>query len=900
MKLLLASLSMLVAGSAHAGAIWVDVTPLAKSRGDYSLIDKAVKNYNSRIAKLSEKVLDRRKKAGNYDPRIPLSIPAVARLKVNGSPVAPVKRGPGDITLKFETSGSRAFPAEYRALLESVFNSAKSTMNVVFGMPASGGEVLVSNYDADIQDRYAVAGGYFLPNNGAGQPEIRFPVYVSPEAAAVNFIHTLLLAYLGPNGYEYDAFQEGLVRAATMRIVRTAGALPNTLDPGLLELTLDNTYDVGTYYDWYNQRALGASQFIANNLLNLPLPGGGSLGGIYLLRYQMAGSAWQKVIAEYPAFISSYNQALYSNPSLANNVPALVNLGQTVLNSLGGANAKIEGLSFADWFRRQYILETQNTLGEKLLIQPIPITGGLGGTDFGVFDVSATYFESQAGNNEVLLSGTSFPIFWDQSFNRIFPGTQVDSMDIAGAYGSVTPNLPDINGGKIYRATADVPVGDRIARAYLPVGAIATPSNPTPNNFYGTVIGLTLASGQTGRVRVSVGNTVLAQPNIINGAFGGLINNANYNGYAKLKVEVIRRQGTTDTVVYTRNVNKGPGPLALDLRVNGDTTVNHAIAKGIQALGTVVDPWASQIGELFGLTESQVLAAKYNPTTSGYDLYPNGGGFVLGAGLFHRAPAAKTVSIAGRTHPGTPVAVSLKPGWNLVTNPLNEDTGFERVQVVKSSFSPVPWNDAVGTDIGAQIFQFVPGPNDPASGAPETGSYVSVTNFQKGKATFVRVLAPEGVTLLFTPSTMAAKPGRTQIYTGWRVMGTLANGATKSAAVFGQTTTATNNFDNREDSPLPPLYVNGLRATVVASSMYLYRDVRPLGSAQTYRVRFDGLKTGQTYTVTFTKDFGTPPSFVLKDTVSLKTQQMSVGQSYSFVARSTAHQLDLVVAAGSK
>jgi hypothetical protein len=131
-------------------------------------------------------------------------------------------------------------------------------------------------------------------------------------------------------------------------------------------------------------------------------------------------------------------------------------------------------------------------------------------------------------------------------------------------------------------------------------------------------------------------------------------------------------------------------------------------------------------------------------------------------------------------------------------------------------------------------------------------------------------------------------------------MGTIANGATKSAAVFGQTTTATNNFDNREDSPLPPLYVNGLRATVVASSMYLYRDVRPLGSAQTYRVRFDGLKTGQTYTVTFTKDFGTPPSFVLKDTVSLKTQQMSVGQSYSFVARSTAHQLDLVVAAGSK
>ena len=76
----------------------------------------------------------------------------------------------------------------------------------------------------------AVVGGFYLDDNGSGEREIRFPVYAAPEAAAVNFVHCLLLAYLGSKDYGFDAFSEGLVRASTMRIARTAGALPASLD----------------------------------------------------------------------------------------------------------------------------------------------------------------------------------------------------------------------------------------------------------------------------------------------------------------------------------------------------------------------------------------------------------------------------------------------------------------------------------------------------------------------------------------------------------------------------------------------------------------------------------------------------------------------------------------------
>ncbi len=900
MKLSSAVLFIAVTGisSAQSG-LWVNLSSSNSPTDTYVRTDSAVRDFARRTAALTKANRAKLVQSRAYDSRFPFTLPLTVHLAVNGRALAPVRRAPGPITLVFDTTGTRVFPADYRTQLQDAFNAAKGTMDIVFGQPASAGPVLVKNYDADIGDRDAVAGGYFLPNNGSGQKEIRFPVYTSPEAAAVNFVHCLLLAYIGPNPYGFDAFQEGIVRAAAMKVVRTNGALPATLDQGQVEAVLANTYDVGSYYDWYNQRALGGKQFIAPNLRSVPLPSGGSLGGIYLLRYQMAGSAWQKLVTENPGFLAEFNRRFYLTPAAGTNVAQLLAIGQAALDTVkGAANSKVEGLAFNDWFRRQYILETKDTLGLKLLVQPTPITSGLVGPDFGVFDVSATYFETQAGGNEVLLSGTSYPIFWDRAFDRVFPSAQEDTMPIAGAYGSVTPNLPDLYAGKPYRCTVDIPVGDKVARAYIPAGAIATAGQVTPNNFYGTVIGQ--PSGSTIRVRAIVGSTQVADALVSNSAFGVNIAAASFQGYARMRIDVMRIVGSTATLLFQRFVNKGPGEIALDLRIGGDGiyTFPGGLLKGIQMIGLPVDPFASTGGDLLGIPESEILMARYNPTRVAYDLYPNTGAMQIGNGFFVRMNSAGTFNIAGRAHPGTAVAIPCKPGWNLITCPLKETVLTSRIQVIKRFDFPVSYTDSIGVDVGAEFFRFVRGPNDAASGAPETGTMVAATSFEPGKAYYVRVLASEGVSLVFFPSTTPERPGTPFLQTGWRMNTSIRIGQATSVVVLGQSNTGNRAFDRKEDSPMAPR--SGGFQVIVEAADPLYKDVRRLNSGETYKLRIEGLKAGVEYTLEFARGLGTAPPFVLYDAANGVFKTMQAPTIYRFYASGTTHRLEIRVNGGGQ
>lgn len=883
--------------------LWVEVDPTRSPSGRSLQIDEAVRQFGRNVASVTRKPRLRQQRAGRWDSRTPFFLPTTVHLSSRGRVLAPTRRDPGDISLVFDAAGDRAFPQAYRDLLQNVFNIAKPTLDVVFGQASSAGPVLVKNFDADIGDRDAVVGGYFLPNNGTGQPEIRFPVYASSEAATVNFIHCLLLAYVGPNAYGFDAYQEGLVRAATMKVCRTPGALPATLDGNLVESVLDNTYDVGAFYDWFNQRALAGPQFIASNLRADPLPPGGSLGGVYLLRYQMAGSAWQKLIAENAGFIAEFNRRYYASPGAGSNPAQLVSIGQAALDTVKGiANARVEGLLFADWVRRQHILDTRAIRGRRLLVQPIPITGGLGGSDFGVFDVSATYFLSQAGNNESLLSATAYPIFWDHDFNRVFPGPQEDVMPIAGAYGSVTPNLPNLYGGSAYRATVDIPVADQVARAYVPAGSIATATNPVPNNLYGTVTGLALPQGSTAQFRAYINTTKIADVPITRGAFGARVTLATYLNYVRLRVEVVEIAGAVETVRLTRFVSKGPGELALDLRVNGDVTyaVPGGLLRGIQTFGLPLEPYASDAAELLGLPESQVQLARYDSTTVSYDLYPNTGAVSQGAGYFLRLNTAQpTFTVRGQSHPRTPVTVKLRPGWNLIANPLNENVSLTRVFVVKTTLSPERYTDVRGTDVGTEFFGFVRGSNDPASGAPETGTMVAATAFEAARAYYVRVLAPEGVNLVFFPSGMSSMPTppRASIppSPSWQMRLNLLG--TRALAFVGQSSTATPLIDPREDAPMAPR-TGGLQI-LVDGAVPLYRDLRRLNAPSTYRVRMEGLTRGMRYQLSFDAFHGQVPPFLLHDRKTGRILFMRAGQVHSFEATSPTVTYDVHVYGGT-
>ncbi|HVL38072.1 MAG TPA: hypothetical protein VM328_01655 [Fimbriimonadaceae bacterium] len=816
----------------------------------------AVRQFAANVATLTRAHRDRLVRAGRMRPEIAISFPTRVEFASQGQRLPLVRNGsraPGGLVLAFDASGPHSFPPSYRALLQSVFDQAQGTMNAVFGQPAVGGTVHVRNFDADIFDREAVAGGYYVPNNGSGEQEIRFPIYLSEEAAAVNFLHTLLLAYIGPEPYGFDAFQEGLVRAATMFIARTPAAMPASLDQGVIEAVLEATYDVSPFYDWYNQRALGGPVFIAPNLRSVPLPAGGSLGGIYLMRYQMAGTAWQKVMAEHPGFVKAFNEAFYSNTAVRNDAGALGSLAQNVLTSLNPGNAAVEGLPFAAWAARQFILETDLTYGPKLHVAPIPIATQLSGPDFGVFDLVVTYFHTLLDGNEVLASGVSYPIFWDRDFNRIFTSAQEDQMPIAGAFGSVTPNFPNLYSGVPYRATVDIPVQDQLERVYLPAGAIATASSPLENDFYGTVLGLGLTSGQTATVSVfTSGGTALAtNVPVRNGAFGTRIATSAFLGRGALLVRVF--MGANE--VLARRVNKGPGPLALDLRIGGDANQVLNLPKGLSALGFFVDPWESSIPAILGVSPLETLAARYNASRAAYDLYPSLEPFKIGHGYFVRLDAAKSLAVPGRLSPGTPTSTALRPGWNLISNPLPENTPKSRVTVVKAAEFPQAYSGAEGSDLGIDFFEFVPGPADAATGAPETGSMVAATSFEPGKAYYVRVMAAEGLTLLFSPATplgptrapqvtaQASAAPRAGLLGGW-VMKLSLEGL-PVAAFIGQRPSATRGFDRPFDSELPPLM--GGPQIWIENGSRLYRDTRSLGMRETYQVRLTGLVPGRRY-----------------------------------------------------
>lgn len=877
--------------------------------------DQAVQTLNRNLSILSRNQRDRLIRMGKTKANIPALYPSTVWLKANGqrlpSPTRDrITRLSAPLNLVFDTSGPNSFPTAYRAFLQQIYTTTQPFLDALFGAPSVGGDVAVKNYDVEMGDREYVTGGYYAPNS-PGTPQIRFPEYFDDqrEVTAINFVHTLLLAYIGPNQYGFDAFNEGIVRAITMDIARTSQFRNGlTLDGDLIEAVLTQTYDVGGLYDWYNQRALGGNKFIAPNLRAVPLPSAGSVGGIYQIRYKMAGAAWQKALVDKAdkGFIRRFNEAFYAQPGIANNPTALAALGQTVLNTHYAGDATIEGLSFAEWMRRQYILETRDTRGQKLLIEPLPITSELSGSDYGPFIIQANWFETLAGGDEVLLSGTSYPILWEGNliFNRVFPSTpDSERMDIGGAYGAVAPNIPNINSGQPYRATVDVPVQDQIERVYLPVGAIATATMQTPRDFFGTITGANLQVGDTVRLKVTVNGAAIADIPIRNNAFGSLINTVAFSGNARIGIDVVRNRLGADTTLLSRKVNKGPGPLAVDLRVESeqDFAPIGGLPKGISLVGFNINPFASLQGQILNLAENQVLAARYNSSKARYDLYPDLEPFKIGHGYFIRLDAAQpSFSYSGRNYRNVEATVAMKPGWNLVSAPLTETVPLSRVRVVKTSEFPQSWNEAV-LDVGSEFFEFVRGPNDPATGAPETGTLLPATQFEPGKAYFVRVLAPEGVTLVFRQDiATGSSPGRAPVttsvpQTGWKVSLTMRFGTKQRAnVIIGQSTSATRSFDPREDSGMPPSFGNGFQL-IVEDYESMYRDIRSLVAGEIYTIHLKGLTKGKNYPISFDTLFGKVPTLNLRDRSGKSLGSIRPGMTYTHYARGTEDYIQVVV-----
>jgi hypothetical protein len=234
----------------------------------------------------------------------------------------------------------------------------------------------------------------------------------------------------------------------------------------------------------------------------------------------------------------------------------------------------------------------------------------------------------------------------------------------------------------------------------------------------------------------------------------------------------------------------------------------------------------------------------------------------------------------------------------MITCPINETVLPNRVEVIRTAEFPATFAESRGVSLGSDFFEFQRGANDAASGAPETGTMIPATRFEPGKAYFVRVLVTEGLTLVFRPTTLTAKPGPDFPQTGWRLKASLAVNPATTVAVLGQSNTGTRNFDRREDSGLPPR-LGGVQM-YVESSEPLYKDVRRVNSGETYRLRMDGLVKDRTYTVNLSQTLGSAPQFVLRDPAWLVYRTLRAPASYTFKAKSASHRIEIRVYGGGQ
>lgn len=840
--------------------------------------DHGVRAFAKQTAKLSTGLRNSLRLAGTFKGQ--LVLPTRVVLTDGGRPLAHESRSPGDIVPTFDSGGNRAFPLDYKTYLQDVFTAAKPAIDAIFGKPSAGGPVLIRNYDADIQDRYAVAGGYYVSN--LATPEIRFPVYNNRVAAAVNYIHTLLLAYLGDKQYPFDAYDEGLVRAATILISRTPGSIPDNPGADQIEAVLSGLYDVGPIYDWFNRVGLGAPTFIAPNLLDTALPFGGSTGGVFLLRYQMSGTAWAKVAIRYPGFIAEFNKRYYLNPAAYATAAQLETLGQQVLDFVAGVgNAKIEGWSFADWALRQAILDTRLSPGLKLLATPVPIPAISGSSDFGAFDIVLNAFQTQPDGDEILLSGTSFPLYWRPDFSRFFTVPQDDVIKIAGAYGSVTPNFPaETFASKPYRVTVDLPFDGKTARVQLPAGAVSTGANPANKSFYGTIAGLPAPGAVPYTVKVSWTGGAKTAIAVTNNAFGFDITDANFLRSGPVTIQVF--QGSTEKI--KREVVKTEGGLALDL-FPAESEVDYTFTRPgrLNMIGLPVEPYRPNAADILGSSDSQTLFARWESTLGRYFLYPDEGEMRQGLGYWVRPASSVSRTVKGRSIPGMPIAVALNPGWNQVTLPLPTAITTANILVTAGTEAVGTYDQAVtdGT-LGTTIFQFQADSLD-----PDAGTMVPAVSFLPGKAYFVRANRPEGAVLLFVPSGGTRVPsgggsGRQapHYYLTWETQISLMDSSGKGCNIsVGAAGGARRLYDVALDTDLPPLRAGLQLATL--NGMAMSRDIRPSGTLETFVLKMKGLTVGRKYTLKF-QPGGAAPKMVLTD--GLTKMGVTSNQSYSFTA----------------
>jgi hypothetical protein len=771
------------------------------------------------------------------DYRVPIMHTVVLRQR--GQLILPTRTrdgglGNGTLTFRFQ-DGDNPFPENYKRLLQQVIDTVPPLIEAEYGKAARTLTITIVNYEEQIGDRDAVVGGIYDVTNS----RFLFPIYNSPEAAAVNLLYLIVRAFHADVGFAYDAWEEGFARAVTTRIARGPGFRSIAgLRTETIETVLTNTYDARPYYDAWNQPVLGSPSFIAPSLRQSPVAPG-TTGGIWLVRYLMAGSAWLKLAVQYPLFFRAFNARYYARytPGLGGDIPQLLTIAQETLRDLAGsATPTVEGIPFDQWYRRQWIFDTSVTYGRKLHAQMFPFGSSLQPGEEAVFTVFLTYFQtvrtSNGGWDEALLNGTCYPIYWDFNYNRLTLSPQYERVDIRGGIGTV---MPSFTGDEVknQRLTVDFSVGTETARVVYPSSKVQ--GTNFRNNFFGVVHGL-----DNGTVEITLG-IERKEVNVTNGAFG---TSFSADALKEQEARLIFRNEQGIEVGRVQ-VNTGTDFQFVMVHLQSTTdTFRLDLPAGLSMFSLPLRPYETDFAKLLNIPANELRIAHWRQERFDYVYYPETPAPAPGVGYFIRTRNPLSVTIQGEAAPtDREFALALQPGWNLIGHPFKEAVDLRSVRVVHQFSEPVVWETAseqIGSEpplVGRKVYTL------------GTSGYREATLLEPGKAYWVRVLRPEGVTLLIPPPSRSRSRVADGSVSGgslepaWAMELTLQSRAGGAVVTLGLDSPArTRQAWAKEE--LPPL-LPGMTAFGVlesnqdeqAGQPLLIRAIRPLGGRQEWTLQ---------------------------------------------------------------
>lgn len=686
------------------------------------------------------------RKSGYLKPQSVIPVSTVIYERSSGKLVTPAAQtraaggrafGGGALTFRFT-----GFPDADAAFLQSFVNLVYPRIVNLYGAPAITGEVEIVNsgesQSNDVSLLQALAFGAY----NASTNQILVPRYSGSIGGPLNnermlpaLLLNLIHAFHGPAVLQYDAWEQGMARAASAIISRDPAVQAFANANGASHFTDPSeniSYSLLRFYELLNQPALGNSTFFPASQANVL--DDNSFGKMFYPRLGMSGAVWLKVYIENQSFFRQFNADYYqqvsANANLAGDVPSL----RTI--AAGKLPNGVEGITFNDWFTRQYVLDTSVSLGPKLYAFVIPFDPEVESQSQSP-SVGLVYFNTKSDGDETLLNGIAYATYLDTSNSPVQLGEA--SKEIVGGEGLITILAQTDGSSGVGRYSLNFAVGGLVARTYFPIGF--------STDFQGVVVGANSLSGSLTFQQTSLPpvSTRSGTTSVNNGAFGRSL------GSPATDLSVTTVTYTNAGITSTFRFNTGDGRYYAILRPQGaTTTVSKAFSQTSlpQLVSFPVRPLSAQADVALGLPSTSFLLNTWNNAISNYTAFsagqPGTGRLEPGIGYWFKVAAAAggttTVNITGTPPPtDTDYTIAAPLGWSLIGSPFGTDINLADLRVQYLQNDPVAWADAVGGLVQPEVYGF-----DQTSGY-QTTTVLKGTQWQ---GYWIRTRVPGGVTLI--------------------------------------------------------------------------------------------------------------------------------------------------------